>query len=106
MYRQKQILLLFELESDEEDDLFLSEIFKKRNSTHSSFLNRSTEGIYNRYIKKYCYSDPQMFKKYFRISFDVFSNVLNKIKPDLQSRPYNRHRVPISPEEKFCLTLR
>lgn len=99
-------ICLFEMESDEEDEFLLSTIFKKRKNTHLAYLNRASEGIYNKYIKKYCFSNQELFQKYLRISINVFNDVLNKIKCDIQSKPYNRHLNPISPAEKLCLALR
>lgn len=106
MHRKKRALILLEIESDDEDEVLLSCILKKRKSTHLSILRRETEGVYNTFIRKYCFSNPQLFKKYFRLSLDVFNDVLNVIRVDIESVACNRHINPISAEEKLCLTLR
>lgn len=100
-------LLLLDSDSDDDEYIIINlNRKKKRSKTHQSILNRDSEGIFTIYFKKYLLNDENRFKKYLRVSQEVFTMLLNAIKFDIEKEPCNRNLKPISPAHKLCLTLR
>lgn len=95
-------------EEDDEEILNLIEILPKikRKKTHEMFLNRKTEGSFNNLIKKYLMCEEDKFVQYFRVSPQIFYLILDKIRDEIESIPYNRVINPISSEQKLCVALR
>ncbi|XP_063585209.1 uncharacterized protein LOC134762594 [Penaeus indicus] len=90
------LLIYLEDESSEDERLEESQLFKCR----------STEGAFSILVVRRLHCNEEKFREYFRLTPVLFDYVLNHIRDQLTSRPYNRHRNPISSEEKPCLFLR
>ena len=90
------LLIYLEDESSEDERLEESQLFECR----------STEGAFSILIVRRLHCNEEKFREYFRLTPVLFDYVLNHIRDQLTSRPYNRHRNPISSEEKLCLFLR
>lgn len=98
------ILLLFD--DDEEDDNLLLMRYAQRKRTHEMFLNRESEGAYQILVSRYLIDDEEKFIQFFRINRATFFHILDSIREDISTKPYNRHKNPISAEEKLCIALR
>ena len=83
-------------ESSDDDRTEESEIFKRR----------STEGAFQILVVRRLHCNQEKFRQYFRLTPALFDYVLNHIIEDIASKPYNRHKNPISPEEKLCILVR
>ncbi|KAL4131414.1 hypothetical protein QTP88_008729 [Uroleucon formosanum] len=77
--QKKKILINLLLEEIEEEEYIIEEVMTK---------------------------NEKKFKEFFRLSWEQFNYVLNLIEDDLKLNPYNRVKEPISPAEKFAVTLR
>ncbi|GFV81209.1 uncharacterized protein TNCV_4772371 [Trichonephila clavipes] len=90
------ILYLEDKQSSSEENLSEeSELFK----------NRSSEGAFQILVRRHLHCNDKKFK-YFRLTPVLFDYVLNNIRDELTSKPYNRHKKPICPEEKLCILVR
>ncbi|GFU65351.1 uncharacterized protein TNCV_2836611 [Trichonephila clavipes] len=92
-------LLLYledEQSSSEENHSEESELFK----------NRSSEGVFQILVCRHLHCNDEKFRQYFRLTPVLFDYVLNNIRDELTSKPYNRHKKPICPEEKLCILVR
>ena len=67
---------------------------------------RKEEGFFSVLIEKRLFRDEKNFREFFRLDREQFNYVLNLIEDDLKLNPYNRVNEPISPVEKFAVTLR
>lgn len=85
-----------ESSNDETEYPEIDNIFKRRNK----------EGVYEILVRRHLYSNEEKFREYFRLTPVLFDYVLNYIKEDLTSKPYNRHKKTISAEQKLCIFLR
>lgn len=103
--RIADICLLDDEDDDATVDLLLLIPFKRK-STREMILNREKEGTFNMLIKKYLLSEEDEFMKYFRVSRNLFHTILDHISADITSEPSNRTPMPISAEQKLCVTLR
>lgn len=92
-------------EDEDEEDLFLLHLARKKNPIDAIFKSRKKEGAFEILIKRHLFQNDKKFKEYFRLSISLFQTVLNYIKSDIDKIPY-RNRNPISPEEKLSITLR
>jgi hypothetical protein len=94
-----ELLIFLEDEQSSEDNtecLEASDIFKRR----------ATEGAYEILVRRHLHCNEDKFREYFRLTPVLFDYVLNYIKGDLTSKPYNRNKNPISPEQRLCVFLR
>lgn len=90
-----------------EDEASSSEEENSNNSKQSEmFKKRDTEGAYEILICRHLHHNETKFREYFRLTPVLFDYVLNYIKDDITSKPYNRYKKPITPEQKLCLFLR
>ena len=89
-------LIYLEDESSEDERLGESELFKCR----------YTEGAFSILVVRRFHCNEEKFREYIRLTPFLFDYVLNHIRDQQTSRSYNRHKNPISPEEKLCLFLR
>lgn len=97
--------LLFDDDSEQLEYLELLQL-RKRRKVHDLYQNRQTEGAFEILIRKYLFNDDQRFAKYFRVTPQIFFDILSYIHDDLLTTPNNRYKNPISPEQKLCLALR
>ncbi|GFY79114.1 hypothetical protein TNIN_209171 [Trichonephila inaurata madagascariensis] len=70
------------------------------------FKNRSSEGAFQILVHRHLHCNDEKFRQYFRLTPVLFDYVLNNIRDELTSKPYNRHKKPICPEEKLCILVR
>ncbi|GFY37600.1 hypothetical protein TNIN_414991 [Trichonephila inaurata madagascariensis] len=70
------------------------------------FKNRSSEGAFQILVRRHLHCNDEKFRQYFRLKLVLFDYVLNNIRDELTSNPYNRHKKPICPEEKLCILVR
>lgn len=70
------------------------------------FKSRATEGAFQILVCCHLQCNEEKFRQYFRLTPVLFDFVLNHIRDDLTSKPYNRHKKPICPEEKLCILVR
>ena len=66
---------------------------------------RKISGEYTTLVQQMREVDPQGFQTYFRMSPDVFDEVLGKLRARLTKETTN-FREPIPPEERLAVTLR
>ena len=97
------LALLIFLEDEESSS---SEEDGKRSEESKIFKNRQSEGVYEILISRHLRANDVKFREYFRLTPVLFDYVLNFIKEDIASKPYNRNKNPVSPEQKLCLFLR
>ncbi|GFU22943.1 uncharacterized protein TNCV_3946281 [Trichonephila clavipes] len=90
------LLYLEDEQSSEENRSEESELFK----------NRSSEGTFQILVCRHLHCNDEKFRQYFRLTPVLFDYVLNNIRDELTSKPYNRHKKPICPEEKLCILVR
>lgn len=83
-----------------------SEEETKRSEESEIFKKRKTEGVYEILICRHLQTNDEKFRQYFRLTPVLFDYVLNHIKDDIVSKPCNRNKNPITPEQKLCLFLR
>lgn len=97
------LLLAFEDEEDDDDQLnhFLLDA-----PSSKLFQRRREEGAYQVLVLRHLVDNDTKFKEYFRLTPYLFDEVLKIIKNDITSTPSKKYPIPISPEEKLCLTLR
>ncbi|GFV37722.1 uncharacterized protein TNCV_2503601 [Trichonephila clavipes] len=57
-------------------------------------------------VCRHLHCNDEKFRQYFRLTPVLFDYVLNNIRDELTSKPYNRHKKPICPEEKLCILVR
>ncbi|KAK9701539.1 hypothetical protein QE152_g30529 [Popillia japonica] len=100
------IAVLLMEEEEEEESLLLWAYKKPSKKVSKIFTTRETEGVFNLTVEKRLFGKDQKFREYFRLSTQLFQIVLEHIKEDVTKLPYNRHKNPISPEEKLSITLR
>lgn len=94
------------LEEEQDDDDESVAVCTENNNVSKMFKNRAKEGVYELLVLKHLSDNDTKFKEFFRLTPHLFHSVLNHIKDEISSQPTNKHPVPISPEEKLCLTLR
>lgn len=107
--RAKIVALFLTLDSetsDEEEEELLLLNKKTRESRHSIFANRNTEGVYEVLINRHLVDNDTKFKEYFRLSPTLFSKILEGIESELIVQPSPRYPKPIEPRLKLCLLLR
>ncbi|CAI6371130.1 unnamed protein product [Macrosiphum euphorbiae] len=102
--QKKKILINLLLEEIEEEEIIIEEVMTK--SVNDLYLTRKKEGFFSVLIEKHLFRDEKKFREFFRLSWEQFNFVLNLIEDDLKLNPYNRVKEPISPAEKFAVTLR
>jgi hypothetical protein len=88
------------------EDKESSEHDTERLEASDIFKRRATEGAYEIFVCRHLHCTEDKFREYFRLTPVLFDYVLNYIKGDLISKPYNRNKNPISPEQKLCVFLR
>ncbi|XP_050520804.1 uncharacterized protein LOC126894103 [Daktulosphaira vitifoliae] len=88
------------------DDEESSEDENNRLEESVMFKNRETEGAFQILVRRHLQCNDEKFRQYFRLTPVLFDYVLNHIRDDLTSKPYNRHKKPICPEEKLCILVR
>ncbi|GFR02965.1 hypothetical protein TNCT_140601 [Trichonephila clavata] len=69
------------------------------------FKNRSSEGAFEILVRHLNWNEEK-FRQYFCLRPVLFDYVLNNKQDELISKPYNRHKKPISPEEKLCILVK
>ncbi|GFX07295.1 protein ALP1-like [Trichonephila clavipes] len=87
-----------------EDEQSSSE--ENRSEESELFKNRSSEGAFQILVCRHLHCNDEKFRQYFRLTPVLFDYVLNNIRVELTSKPYNRHKKPICPEEKLCILVR
>lgn len=100
MDNQTLALLIF-LEDEESSE---EENYRKKES--EIYRSRNEEGAFEILVRRHLYCNDEKFRQYFRLTPVLFDYVLNFIRDDLTSKPYNRHKKPICPEQKLCIFLR
>lgn len=100
------IYLLFDDDESEFNDLLLLQHSRRRKKTHQMYSNRDSEGTYQILVLKYLMQDEERFIRYFRISPSIFYHILEFIRDDITLPPCNRHKKPITAEQKLCIALR
>lgn len=98
------IALLLDDEADE-DVLFLSYLVANE-CRHPLFLKRDEEGCFKVLILRHLIDSETKFREYFRVTPQLFNDILDCIKNDITTPECNRVQRPISPMQKLCLTLR
>lgn len=106
--RAEALIHILLLEEEEEELLELMRIFPslKRRKTHEMIKNRETEGTHSILISKYLMCEEDRFITYFRITPNLFNEILSNIRSEIKSMPCNRVPVPISCAQKLCIALR
>ncbi|GFR25047.1 uncharacterized protein TNCT_432971 [Trichonephila clavata] len=79
---------------------------ESRSEESELFKNRSSEGAFQILVHSHLHCNDEKFRQYFRLTTVLFDYVLNNIRDELTSKPYNRHKKPICPEEKLCILVR
>ncbi|GFY63410.1 hypothetical protein TNIN_30111 [Trichonephila inaurata madagascariensis] len=79
---------------------------ESRSEESELFKNRSSEGVFQILVCRHLHCNDEKFRQYFRLTAVLFDYVLNNIPDELTSKPYNRHKKPICPEEKLCILVR
>ncbi|GFY59155.1 DDE Tnp4 domain-containing protein [Trichonephila inaurata madagascariensis] len=79
---------------------------ESRSEESELFKNRSSEGAFEILVRRHLHCNDEKFRQYFRLTPVLFDYVLNNIREELTSKPYNRHKKPICPEEKLCILVR
>ncbi|GFY60565.1 hypothetical protein TNIN_231141 [Trichonephila inaurata madagascariensis] len=79
---------------------------ESRSEESELFKNRSSEGVFQILVCRHLHCNDEEFRQYFRLTAVLFDYVLNNIPDELTSKPYNRHKKPICPEEKLCILVR
>ncbi|GFU02559.1 DDE Tnp4 domain-containing protein [Trichonephila clavipes] len=92
------LLLYLEDEQSSEEE--------NRSEESELFQNRSSEGAFQILVCRHLPCNDEKFRQYFRLTPVLFDYVLNNIRDELTSKPYNRHKKPICPEEKLCILVR
>jgi hypothetical protein len=93
-------------DDDEEDFYVLRKYAKCRKKVCEMYNNREKEGFFKLLINRHLIDDEERFKRYFRLTRERFSYVLNLIKEDFNTYSCNRVKKPITAAEKLTLTLR
>ncbi|CAI6370710.1 unnamed protein product [Macrosiphum euphorbiae] len=93
------------IEDDADEELLLLSLYFIEESD-DIYNERKREGCFNNLIQRRLIDNESKFKAYFRVSFELFNNILNYMKEDIRRPPNNRIKKPITPEEKLCVTLR
>lgn len=101
---ENNMLLALLLTEEDEDDDYLNLILESNSS--DLFLKRNQEGTYEMLVLRHLVDNDTKFREFFRLTPHLFNEVLNNIKDDIKSTPSKRYPIPISPQEKLCLTLR
>lgn len=94
------------MDGDQEEEFILTEYAKFRKQVSDVFTNRRNEGTFNSLIKSHLLDEEEKFQRYFRLTRERFSFVLNLIEEDLTTSSYNRVKEPITAAEKLALTIR
>ncbi|KAL4107178.1 hypothetical protein QTP88_017561 [Uroleucon formosanum] len=102
--QKKKILINLLLEEIEKEEIIIEEVMTK--SVNDLYLTRKEEGFFSVLIEKHLFRDEKKLREFFRLRWEQFNYVLNLIEDDLKLNPYNRVKEPISPAEKFAVTLR
>lgn len=100
------IAMVLAEEQDDDDVSALLAVGSENNTVLEMFENRNKEGVYELLVLKHLSDNDTKFREFLRLTPQLFYIVLNHIKDEISSQPTNKHRTPISPEEKLCLTLR
>ncbi|GFY66948.1 hypothetical protein TNIN_437641 [Trichonephila inaurata madagascariensis] len=77
-----------------------------RSEESELFKNRSSEGAFQILVRRHLHCNDEKFRQYICLTPVLFDYVLNNIRDELTSKPYNRHQKPICPEEKLCILVR
>ncbi|GFY29166.1 hypothetical protein TNCV_4722941 [Trichonephila clavipes] len=88
-------LLLYledEQSSEEENRSEESELFK----------NRSSEGAFQILVCRHLHCNDEKFRQYFRLTPVLFDYVLNNIRDELTSKPYNRHKSLYAQKKSYA----
>lgn len=108
--RQKKLLCAVLLLDEEIDYMLGMENSVKRcsnrNKTDKLFINRNSEEAYRITVERRLFGNEVKFREYFRVSTEIFEQILNSIRHDIRRSAYNRHKQPVTEEEKLCITLR
>ncbi|GFY40447.1 hypothetical protein TNIN_189431 [Trichonephila inaurata madagascariensis] len=78
---------------------------ESRSEESKLFKNRS-EGAFQILVRLHLHGNDEKFRQYFCLTPVLFDYVLNNIRDELTSKPYNRHKKPICPKEKLCILVR
>ncbi|CAH2096480.1 unnamed protein product [Euphydryas editha] len=101
IYSDRNFLYLL-LEEDD-DDLFLLHLYRKRREAIRPMLKcRTSERTYSILIKNHLESDIKEFREYCRLSKKQFDFILSLIREEIEAKKINA----INAEEKSFLTLR
>lgn len=110
MCRKRKLIVAFLLREiigdDQEEEVLLTEYAKPRKQVSDVFKSRRNEGTFNSLIKTHLLDEEEKFQRYFRLTRERFSFVLNLVEDELTISSYNRVKQPINAAEKLALTLR
>ncbi|CAH0563043.1 unnamed protein product [Brassicogethes aeneus] len=104
MENKKSFLALF-LEEEEDDDLVLLTL-DDRGEISGLLKRKRVKGTFNVLIENHLKANDQKFKEYFRLNKMQFQQVLNIIRPEIETPPNRFVQQPISAYEKLAVTLR
>lgn len=94
------------MDNEAEEDYILEKHLKFRKDVDPVYKYRRNEGAFRILIDSHLVDNEEKFQRYFRLSRERFSFVLNFIQKDLTTPAYNRVKEPITAAEKLALTLR
>lgn len=102
-------LIMYLLLEEEEDEEILLQLVKLKNSNapvNLIFKQRRDEGCYTTLINRHLQQDDVKFREYFRFNKAQFNFLIDLIKNDIKTEPYNRVQYPITAEEQLAIVLR
>ncbi|KAF5284022.1 hypothetical protein FQA39_LY17155 [Lamprigera yunnana] len=88
------------------EDEISSEEEKERSGESEIFKKPKTERAYKIFECRHLHNNENKLREYFRLTPVLFDYVLNYIKHDIISKPCNRNKKPILPEQILYLFLR
>ena len=66
---------------------------------------RNTQGVFHNLVQELEAEDPEMYRKYFRVSPEDFRIILGKVEPYIVKQD-TRMRQAVTPAERLAVTLR
>lgn len=78
----------------------------RRAQIEEIYRSQRTEGCFKILIERHLIDNDTRFQAYFRLTPYLFDRVLSIVKVDLEKKSTNANPLPLTPEQKLCLTLR
>ncbi|GFY53099.1 DDE_Tnp_IS1595 domain-containing protein [Trichonephila inaurata madagascariensis] len=85
---------------------FVHEVILDYVEENSEQIGGLLKGAFQILVRQHLHCNDEKFRQYFRLTPVLFDYVLSSIRDELTSKPYNRHKKPICPEEKLCILVR